>query len=64
MTKEKLVEKIKELLKTDIDLDFLLMRKNWRGWLLVLEIGLIRWVAEIWGKGEGDNENLTNNGKF
>jgi hypothetical protein len=25
MTKEKLVEKIKELLKTDIDLDFLLI---------------------------------------
>ncbi len=28
MTKEKLVEKIKELLKTDIDLDFLLELKK------------------------------------
>jgi len=28
MTKEKLVEKIKELLKTDIDLDFLLILKE------------------------------------
>jgi len=28
MTKEKLVEKIRELLKTDIDLDFLLILKE------------------------------------
>ncbi len=28
MTKEKLVEKIRELLKTDIDLNFLLMLKE------------------------------------
>ena len=39
MTKDELVKKINELLKTDIDLNFLLSLKKEeiRGWLRVLE---------------------------
>ncbi len=41
MTKDKLIEKIKELLKTDIGLDLLMVlkRRKLRGWWLVLGIG-------------------------
>jgi len=39
MTKDELLKKINELLKTDIELNFLLSlkKKRLRGWLLVLE---------------------------